>query len=110
MLKFQAVMYKSFKLKRPPIEDDLKILKVEYFSNHCIDHDLWVLRGTLEGNSEEISSVALLSQACLFSFNEYRIAVYEYWILAAIQTVTDIFVFLYPPHIFHILCAYSSFS
>ena len=38
MLKFQAVMYKSFKLKRPPIEDDLKILKVEYLSDHLLDH------------------------------------------------------------------------
>ena len=46
------------------MEDDLKILKVEYLSNHCMDCLSWVLRGKLEGNSEEISSVALLSPAC----------------------------------------------
>ena len=50
--------------RRPPMEHDLKILKVEYLSNHCMDHDLWVLRGKLEENREEISSVALLSTAC----------------------------------------------
>ena len=32
-----------------------------------MDHDLSVLRGTLEENSKEISSVALLSPAC-YSF------------------------------------------
>ena len=46
------------------MEDDLKILKVEYLNNHCMDRDLWGLRGELEENSEEISSVALLSPAC----------------------------------------------
>ena len=30
-------MYKSFKSREPPIEDDLKILKVEYFSNQSSD-------------------------------------------------------------------------
>ena len=45
------------------MEDDLKILKVEYLRNHCMDHDLSVLRGKLEENSEEIWSVALLSPA-----------------------------------------------
>ena len=39
------------------MEDNIKILKVE-------NHDLWILRGKLEENSEEISSVALLSPAC----------------------------------------------
>ena len=57
-------MYKSFKWKRPPIEEDLKILKVVYFSNPCMDHDFWVLWGKLEENSEEILSVALLNPAC----------------------------------------------
>ena len=61
-------MYKSFKWRRPQIEDNLKILKVEYLINHCMDHDLWVLRGELEENSEEISSVALLSPACFYVF------------------------------------------
>jgi hypothetical protein len=44
------------------MEDDLKILKVEYLSNHCMDREF-----ILEENSEEISSVALLSPAC-FNF------------------------------------------
>jgi hypothetical protein len=48
------------------MEDDLKISKGEYLNNHCMDHDFWVLKGNLEENSEEISSVALLSPACLF--------------------------------------------
>ena len=52
------------------MEDDLKILKVEYISNYCIDCDLWVLRGEMEENPEEISSVALLSPACFFSIME----------------------------------------
>jgi hypothetical protein len=26
--------------RQPPIEDNLKILKLEYLSNHCMDHDL----------------------------------------------------------------------
>jgi hypothetical protein len=50
--------------RQPTMEDDLNILKVEYLSNHCMDCDLWILRGKLEENSEEISSVALLSPAC----------------------------------------------
>ena len=45
------------------MEDDLKISKVEYISNYCMDCDL-VLRGEIEENPEEISSVALLSPAC----------------------------------------------
>ena len=49
----------------PSNVDDLKILKVEYSSNHCMDRDFLVLRGKLEENQEEISSVALLSPACL---------------------------------------------
>ena len=52
------------------MEDDLKIVKVEYLSNHFLDPDFWVLRGKLEGNSEEISSVALLSPACLYFLND----------------------------------------
>jgi hypothetical protein len=32
--------------------------------SHCMVHDLWVLRGKLEENQEEILSVALLSPAC----------------------------------------------
>ena len=34
----------------PPMEDDLKKLKVEHLSNHCMECDLWVLRGKLEEN------------------------------------------------------------
>ena len=59
---------KSSKWRWPPTEDNLKLLKVEYLSNHCIDRDLWVLRGKLEENPEEILSVALLSPACLYFF------------------------------------------
>jgi hypothetical protein len=44
------------------MEDDLKILKVEYLINPYMDPDIWVLRGKFE----EISSVALLSPACFF--------------------------------------------
>ena len=49
----QTIFSKSSKWRRPPMEDDLKILKVE-------NHDLWIIRGKLE----EISRVALLSPAC----------------------------------------------
>ena len=45
------------------MEDDLNILELEYLSNHCMDCD-WILRVKLE----EISSVALLSPACLTFF------------------------------------------
>jgi hypothetical protein len=31
-------MYKSFKWRRPAIEDDLKILKKEYLSKRILDH------------------------------------------------------------------------
>ena len=44
------------------MEDDLKIVKVEYLRNHCMDHDLWVLREKLE----DFLSVALLGPACSF--------------------------------------------
>jgi hypothetical protein len=33
-------------------------------ASNCVECDSWVLRRKLEGNSEEISSVALLSPAC----------------------------------------------
>ena len=49
------------------MEDDLNILKVEYLSSHCMHPDIWVIRGILEENSEEISGVALISPAC-FSY------------------------------------------
>ena len=32
------IFYKSFKLRQLSMEDDLKILKVEYLSNHLLDH------------------------------------------------------------------------
>ena len=77
-------------VRRTPVEDDLKILKGQYLSNNTLDHthilnlsknenalqwkmtskyvecDLWFIRGKLEENSEEISSVALLSSACIW--------------------------------------------
>jgi hypothetical protein len=46
-----TIFQKSSKLRRPPIEDDLKILKVEYLSNLLLDH---IQRGKLKENSEEI--------------------------------------------------------
>ena len=51
--------------RQPTMEDVFKISYGEYLSNHSMDCDLWVLRGILEENSEEILSVALLSPACL---------------------------------------------
>ena len=30
--------YKSLRLRRPPMEDDLKIIKLDYLSNHLLDH------------------------------------------------------------------------
>ena len=30
----QTILCKPLKLRKPPVEDDLKILKVEYLSNH----------------------------------------------------------------------------
>ena len=66
-------MFKSSKLRRPPMEDNLKISNVEYLSNHCIVSDFGVLRGKLEENSEEITSVALLSPACYHSLFNIKI-------------------------------------
>jgi hypothetical protein len=51
------------------MENDLKILNMEYLSNNCTALDFGVLRGKLLENSEEISSVALLSPACLYLFS-----------------------------------------
>ena len=34
----QTLFYKSLKLRRPQMEDDLKILKVKYLSNPLLDH------------------------------------------------------------------------
>ena len=56
----------TYNERQPTIEDDLKLIKLEYLSNHSMDCGLWIIRGILEENSEEISSVALLSPACLF--------------------------------------------
>ena len=36
----QTIFDKSLEWKRPPMEDDLKILKVEYPSNHKLNHTL----------------------------------------------------------------------
>ena len=62
-------LYCTYSLK----EDNLQwkttsLLKVEYFSNHCMDCNLWVLSGKLGENPEEILSVALLRPACLWIF------------------------------------------
>ena len=56
------------------MEDDLKILKVEYLSNHSLDPPQILNLSSrdqtrkLEETSEEISSVALLSPACFQYF------------------------------------------
>jgi hypothetical protein len=34
----QTIFYKSLKRRQRPMEDDLKILKVEYIRNHLLDH------------------------------------------------------------------------
>ena len=53
------------------MEEDLKILIVEYLSNHCMVVTLDFLGGKLEENSEEFSSVALLSPTCLTLFLDH---------------------------------------
>ena len=62
------------------MEEDLKILNVEYLSNHCTVRDSGFLWGKLQENSEEISSVALLSPACFYLFwaNEYIMPSYPF--------------------------------
>jgi hypothetical protein len=65
------------------MEDDLKISKVEYISNYCMDCELWVLRGEIEENPEEISSVTLLSPAC-FTLLLYQTEI-EYIIAGSIH-------------------------
>ena len=65
------------------MEDDLKILKVEYLSNHSLDPPQILNLSSrdqtrkLEETSEEISSVALLSPACFvimtLSILNYRV-------------------------------------
>jgi hypothetical protein len=47
----QTILYKSIKCRRPPMEDKLKILKVEYLSNHGTVHDFGgESAGKLRGN------------------------------------------------------------
>jgi hypothetical protein len=65
-LNNQTIFLKSSKLRRPPMEEKLNLLKVEHLSNHCMDCVWRVVRGKLEENPEEISSVALLSPACVY--------------------------------------------
>ena len=36
-LRWQTISYKSIKWRWPPVEDNLKILKVEYLSIHLLD-------------------------------------------------------------------------
>ena len=69
------------KWRQSTMEDDLKIAKGEYLHNHCMDHDLWVPRWNLEGNSEEISSVALLSPACYWFWLYWKKFCFLMWIL-----------------------------
>ena len=49
------------------MEDDLKILKVEYLSNYCMDCDLWVIRGEIEENQRK-SRVWLCSAQLVCSY------------------------------------------
>ena len=58
------------------MEDDLKVLKVEYLSNHWSDLPQILnyvtyefLGGNYRKTQEEISSVALLSPACFISLS-----------------------------------------
>ena len=37
-LDYQTILYKSFKWRGPPMEDDLKTLKVVYLSNLVLNH------------------------------------------------------------------------
>ena len=67
-LRWPNHIFKSSKWRRLPMENNLRVLKMEYQYNHCMDCDLWVLRGKLEENSEEILSVALLCPACKRTF------------------------------------------
>ena len=55
--------------------------------NH-VGCDLWVLRGKLEKDSEEISSVALLSPACLF--NEFCMVSILWLQLGKIQSLSKL--------------------
>ena len=52
-------MYTSFKWQRPPIEDALKILKVEYLSNHLLHHT-------------QITNLSLDDQTILYNFKWSR--------------------------------------
>ena len=96
-LRWPNNIFKSLKWRRPLMEDDLKILEVECLSNHLLDltqtlnlglDDQTIFQKSskwrrtsnwsvynltnefLEENSEEISSVALLSPACFVVFLE----------------------------------------
>ena len=71
---------KMLKWRLPPMEEDLKVLNIEYLSNqwwYLTQVSNYVifkfLRGKLEENSEEISSVALLSPACSSVLSESSI-------------------------------------
>ena len=46
-----------------------------------VDCDLWVLRKKLEENSEEFSSVALLSPACFLIFLYFKVWCKLWWML-----------------------------
>jgi hypothetical protein len=54
-----TIMYKSFKWRRPPREDGLKILKVEYLSNRLLDHT-------------KISNFSLDDQIIFFKASKWR--------------------------------------
>jgi hypothetical protein len=57
------------------MEDDLSILKVKYLSNHVFDHTQIL---NLEEISEEILSVALLSQAFFSYFLPGRLCILHF--------------------------------
>ena len=58
-LIWPTIFCKSFKWRRPPIEDDLKILKVEYLSNLLLDHT-------------QISNLSLYDQTIFCQFFKWR--------------------------------------
>ena len=67
-------------------------IKRENLNNHYMDCDLWVLRGNLEENSEEISSVAMLSPACLFIYFRWCHIKYTYSLIAYILICINPFI------------------
>ena len=65
---------KCLKLRQPPMEDDLKILKIEYLSNQWSDlpSSLWKIRGKLECGSAQPSLFGIKMCPVLVSFLSFE--------------------------------------